>query len=304
MHYNKYSNALMKRFGEKVYKIPINLPITCPNRDGSIGKGGCAFCGEIGAGFEAQESCHSVSKQLADNIAVIAPKYHARKFIAYFQNYTNTYMALDRFKAFTEEAASYPDVIGISISTRPDCISEPYLAHLKQLSTAYGLAIEIELGLQTVNEASLLKLNRGHGVSEFLTAVKLVQAFGFTICTHLIGNIPWDTEEDLYEAARLINHLKIDAVKLHSLYILKESLLGQWYTNGEFSMIDADTYIQRVIHFLRILNPEITIQRLFGRAPESMTLFCNWGMSWRKLQNELDHRMTMLGVKQGDLYEE
>ncbi|HAS72635.1 MAG TPA: TIGR01212 family radical SAM protein [Clostridiales bacterium UBA8960] len=301
MAYNKYSSALIKKYGEKVYKIPINLPVTCPNRDGTIGTGGCVFCGDVAAGFEAREASMSVKAQLAKNIEVIRPKYKANRFIAYFQNYTNTYMKLQQFKSVIMESI-VDDVVGISISTRPDCVAEPYLEFLSEIKRDFGLEIEIELGLQSININTLEKINRGHGLAAYIDAVLRIKKHQFTICTHLIGNLPWDTEFDFYEAAKLMNVLEIEGVKIHSLYILKNTILGKWYLEDNFEMISSDEYIDRVIHFLRLLNPEIVIQRLFGRSPEEDSLFCNWESSWRKLHNQLEAKMEENAYHQGDLY--
>ena len=301
MRYNKYSDALRNKYGEKVYKIPINLPITCPNRDGSLGTGGCVFCGDLAAGFEAQENTHSVVEQMKLNIETIAPKYKVNKFIAYFQNYTNTYMQLEQFTEYVRSAC-IENVVGISISTRPDCVGEAYLQVLKEISRSNDVKIEIELGLQSINVNTLQKVNRGHGLAEYIDAVLRIKQYGFSICTHVIGNLPWDSELDFYEAAKLINVLGVEGVKMHSLYILKNTILGDWYNEGSFELISADEYIDRIICFMRLLNPDVVIQRLFGRAPEAEAIFCNWGSSWRKLQNTLEQRMEMLDYRQGDLY--
>lgn len=301
MSYKKYSDALKDKYGEKVYKIPVNLPISCPNRDGRIGTGGCIFCGEIGTGFEAQSSTLSVAEQLHRNIEIISPKYHATKFIAYFQNYTNTYMEILEFEKVLNEAC-IPSVIGLSISTRPDCITAPYLEVLKSVGIANNVDIEIELGLQSININTLEIINRGHGLADYIEAVMLIKTYAFTICTHLIGNLPWDTERDFYEGAKLINVLGVDSVKIHSLYILKNTVLGTWFENDAFEMISSQAYIDRVIYFLRLLKPTVVVQRLFGRAPEEDTLFCNWETSWRKLQNQLELKMLDSHYTQGDLY--
>lgn len=301
MIYNRYSDALVKKYGEKVYKIPINLPVTCPNRDGTLGTGGCVFCGDVAAGFEARDATMAIKNQLIENIEVIKPKYKANLYIAYFQNYTNTYMALEAFE-MAVRASLIEGVVAISISTRPDCVAEPYLAFLDEIRREYGIDIEIELGLQSININTLNKIRRGHGLAEYIDAVLRIKKRNFTICTHLIGNLPWDTEADFYEAAKLLNVLGVDSVKIHSLYILKNTVLGEWYEKNDFEMIRADEYIDRVIHFLRLLNPDIIIQRLFGRAPEQDTLFCNWESSWRKLHNILEQNMRESGFRQGDLY--
>lgn len=242
-----------------------------------------------------------IKSQLIENIEVIKPKYKANRFIAYFQNYTNTYMALESFEKAVR-ASLIEGVVGISISTRPDCVAEPYLKFLEEIRCEYGVDIEIELGLQSININTLNKIRRGHGLSEFIDAVLRIKKRNFTICTHLIGNLPWDSEADFYEAAKLMNVLGVDSVKVHSLYILKNTVLGEWYEQNAFEMIPADEYIDRVIHFLRVLNPEIIIQRLFGRAPEEDTLFCNWESSWRKLHNILEQKMLENGFRQGDLF--
>lgn len=300
MQYNKYSAYLKKRYGEKVYKIPVNLPGTCPNRDGNISAHGCVFCGESGAGFEARESSMPVVMQMKANIDVIEKKYKAHKYIAYFQNYTGTYLPLEMFKTAIQSAC-IENVVGISVSTRPDCVELPYLDFLKEISDR-GYDVEIELGLQSININTLKILRRGHGLADFVAAVKRIQNYGFTICVHLIGNLPWDTEEDFIEAGKLLSVLGINSIKVHSLYVLKNTILGDWYEEDAFDMMPPDAYIDRVIRFLRTIDPNISIQRLFARAPEGETLFCNWDMSWRKLQNQLDHEMLTKGYKQGDLF--
>lgn len=299
MRYRKYSSYLTEKYGEKVYKIPVNLPGTCPNRDGTCGYGGCIFCGEQGAGFEALPDTMPVAEQLRENIKLIAPKYKSEKYIAYFQNFSGTYMPLEAFKRAIEEA-KIEGVIGISVSTRPDCIDQPYLDYLAEVQ-AEGYAIEIELGLQSININTLNMIHRGHGLAEFVKAVLDIQRYGFSICVHLIANLPWDTEDDFYEAGRLISVLGIEAVKVHSLYILPETVLGQWYSMDYFDVLPAEAYIDRVIHFLRVIRPDIVVQRLFARAPEE-ALFCNWETSWRKLLNTLEERMETMDYKQGDLY--
>lgn len=301
MHYLKYSDALKKQYGGKVYKIPINLPGTCPNRDGLLGKTGCIFCGEKGAGFEAAVCSFDVVSQLQNNIAYMAPKYKPDYYIAYFQNYTNTYMAIDTFREVIE-AACIDGVVGVSVSTRPDCIGKPYLDVLKDVSEKKNVKIEVELGLQSVNEKTLKEINRGHDVSTFIDAVKRVHAYGFSVCAHLIGNLPWDSEEDNLRAVALIGELGVEAVKIHSLYILKDTILGKRYEQGEIDLISSDEYIDRLVNMIRHLPENVVIQRLFGRAPEEDTLFCNWQMSWRKLQNQLEAKLQNEGVYQGDLY--
>lgn len=282
MLYRKYSDYLKEKYGEKVYKLPINLPISCPNR---VNGNGCSFCAEVGTGFEALDNEISVTNQLKQTKDLINSKYKANKFIAYFQNYTNTFMPLDQFRTYVMEAAKVEDIVEISISTRPDCIRIEYLDVLKQIQNEYHISINIELGLQTVNYHTLDKIDRGHGLAEFIDAVLQIKSYGFTICTHIILNLPDDSMRDTIETAKILSALKVDIVKLHSLYIAKNTKLCKQYEDGTIKLCSKEEYIQRLITFLEYLSPEIVIERLFSRIPEEDAVFSNWETSWWKLQD-------------------
>lgn len=297
--YNKYSEFLVKKYGQKVYKLPINIDVTCPNRDGTVGCGGCIFCGEEGAGFENLSSSFSVVDQIIKNMEYIKKRYKASKFIAYFQNYTNTYMPLDLFEKLLNEAATLQDIVEIAISTRPDSISIEYLEVAKKIAETYNVQISFELGLQTVNYHSLDKINRGHTLAEFIDAVINIHRYGFEICTHLILNLPWDTMDDVIETAKIISALKIEQIKLHALYIVKNTAMADLYQNKQIDIIGVDEYKNRVIEFLEYLSPDIVIQRLIGRAPEENTLFVNWNMSWWKIRDEIEDKMLSEHIYQG-----
>lgn len=296
--YNVYSEFLKDKYGQKVYKLPINLPLTCPNRDGYLGRGGCSFCGEEGGSFENLSNELSVREQIEKNMIYIRKRYKANKFIPYFQKFSNTYMPMEIFKKYVEEAI-VKDVVGISISTRPDCIHDSHLEFLKEIQKKYNVDINIELGLQTVNYHSLKKINRGHTLAEFIHAANKIKAFGFSICAHIILNLPWDNNLDAIENAKILSALEIDQVKLHSLYILKDTELGQQYRDGEFQMISKDEYIERVILFLEYLDPEVVIQRIMGRAPKEDSLFVNWNESWWKIRDEIVYTMEERCTYQG-----
>ncbi|TCO72263.1 TIGR01212 family radical SAM protein [Marinisporobacter balticus] len=296
--YRIYSQYLKEKYGEKIYKIPINLPVTCPNRDHTVGVGGCIFCGEEGAGFENLENSISVIDQLNKNITYIQKKYKANKFIAYFQNFTNTYLPLEKFKEYIN-AACRENIVEIAISTRPDCINDSYLSFLKEIEEMKDINISIELGLQSVNYHTLKKINRGHSLAEFIDAVMYIKKYGFEICTHMILNLPWDTLEDIIEGAKILSALKIEQVKLHSLYIVKNTMMGNMYQNKEFEIISMEEYVDHVIAFLEYLNPNMVLQRLIGRAPKENTLFCNWNTSWWKIKDRIDEKMEQLDSYQG-----
>lgn len=300
--YNTYSKYLQNRYGEKVYKLPIKLPLTCPNRDGTLGKGGCTFCGEEGGSFENLPNCLSVKEQIIQNMEYIRERYKAKKFIAYFQNFSNTYMKLEDFKRYINEAVM-EDIVGISISTRPDCINDNYLKFLVEIMYNMGIDITIELGLQSVNYHSLEKINRGHSLAEFIDAVVRIKRHNLRICTHIILNLPWDTSLDTIENAKIISALGVDEVKLHSLYILEGTEMGEEFKKGEIDIISKDEYIYRVITFLEYLSPEIVVQRIMGRAPEENSLFVNWHESWWKIRDEIIAKMIREERYQGSKFD-
>ena len=295
--YTSHSKFLRKKYFEKVYKLPINLPITCPNRDGEVGVGGCTFCAEIGAGFESLQNTMTVRQQLEKNMGFIRKKYKAKKFIAYFQNYTNTYMSMNDFEYYMNEAI-LEDIVEISVSTRPDCINDKHLEILKEIQKK-GVNISIELGLQSVNYHTLQKINRGHSLAEFLDAVMRIKKYGFEIVVHLIPNLPYDYMFDTIECAKIMSALEVQGVKLHALYIAKNTVMAKEYEENKLKMISLEEYVQRVSEFLAHLSPDIAVHRIIGRAPEDETLFCNWNTSWWKIKDMINDYMEKNNIIQG-----
>ena len=294
--YQSFSDYLKNKYGEKVYKLPVNLPVGCPNREDGYG---CAFCDGVGTGFEAMDSHVPVIDQLLETKVKIEKKYKAHKFIAYFQNYTNTYLPIDQFETYIREAACLPEIVEISVSTRPDCIRRDYLEVLRKVQQEYGTEITIELGLQTVNYHTLKEIHRGHGLAEFIQAVLLIAEFGYTVCTHMILNLPGDTLEDAREGARFLSALPVHIVKLHSLYIPKNSLLYQQYLDDKIALCEKEEYIKRAAEFISLLRPDMVVERIFSRIPEEYAAFSNWGVSWWKLNELFEEYMTSMGYTQG-----
>ena len=294
--YQSFSDYLKNKYGEKVYKLPVNLPVGCPNREDGYG---CAFCDGVGTGFEAMDSHVPVIDQLLETKVKIEKRYKAHKFIAYFQNYTNTYLPVDQFETYIREAACLPEIVEISVSTRPDCIRRDYLEVLRKVQQEYGTEITIELGLQTVNYHTLKEIHRGHGLAEFIQAVLLIAEFGYTVCTHMILNLPGDTLEDAREGARFLSALPVHIVKLHSLYIPKNSLLYQQYLDDKIALCEKEEYIKRAAEFISLLRPDMVVERIFSRIPEEYAAFSNWGVSWWKLNELFEEYMTSMGYTQG-----
>lgn len=296
--YNVYSTYLKDRYGEKVYKLPISIPDTCPNRDGTLGTRGCVFCGSIGAGYENLPADMTIQQQIASNIAHIQPKYKANKFIAYFQNFTNTYIQPHVFRQYLIEACR-PDIVGIAVATRPDCVNTTYFDIMAEIKETYGVDILVEFGLQTVNYKTLQKINRGHTVAEYIDAMMMIQAYPFRNCTHVILDLPWDTMEDVVETAKIISALPTHEIKLHALYIIKNTVMADWYKAGEIQLVSAEEYVDRVVTFLEYTRPDIVFQRLIGRAPKEATEFANWGMGWWKIRDMIDAELARRDTRQG-----
>lgn len=297
--YYSISQYYKDTYGEKVYKLPVKLSLTCPNRDGAKCYGGCIFCGETGGSFENLPSYLSVDAQLSQNKDYIGKRYKANKFIAYFQNFTNTYMTLEEFKEIIR-ACEKDYIVGVSISTRSDSITEDKLIFLNNWSKEFDKDIIFELGLQTANYRTLDILNRGETLADFIEACNLINKYGFRICTHVILSLPWDDIRDVRETASIINALNVKEIKIHSLFVIKGTKLYEMYQNNEFIMPTKEEYIENVIEFLRIIKADVAVQRLVGRAPEEETAFCNWDTSWWLIRDEIIEKMNRNGFVQGD----
>lgn len=298
MLYCKFSEYLKNKYKQKVYKLPINIPVTCPNRDGTIDNKGCIFCGEEGAGFESLPNCMSVTEQIEKNSKYIGENYNADKYIVYFQNYSNTYLPIDKFKKYILECIKQ-GIVAIYISTRPDCVYAEHMEFLENIKKQSGIDIVIELGLQTVNYSTLKFLNRGHTLAEFIDAVCRIKKYNLEVCAHYIVDLPMDSIDDCIEGAKILSALGVEQVKCHSLYILKGTKLGDLYSKGEIKPISLDEYLERIVVFIENLKEDIVIQRLVGRAPKERTLFCNWQTSWWKIMDMIERKMILESRYQG-----
>lgn len=299
--YQVYSVWLKKHYGEKVYKIPINIPVTCPNRDGTLGHEGCIYCGEKGGGNETLSNLLSVKEQMEINSKYIGKRFNAKKFIPYFQSFTNTYCEFSDFKAWIK-ACIRPDVVEIAISTRPDCVTDEQLFFLQEIKKENNIEITIELGLQSVNSNTLKIINRRHTLEDYLETMDRIKQAGFMACTHLIIDLPWDQEIDVVNAAKIISEKGSDFVKCHSLYIEKNTQLERLYKVGKVQLLTKEAYIQRAILFLENLSPEVVVQRLIGRAPKEDSIVTNWDTSWWKIRDELEAQMNNENYYQGRLF--
>lgn len=301
--YFKYSQYLNKKYGEKTYKIPINIPSHCPNRDGTKGYGGCIFCAEDGSGHENMDAETDIALQFETMRQILQSKYRVKKYIAYLQSFSNTYLPFEDFKRYLTQTAQLKDCVAIAVATRPDCVEKRHIDFLKSLGEEHAVDICVEIGLQSANEETLQILNRKHTVKDVVRSAREVKNAGLELCLHVISNLPWDDREDTVKTAKLINELGVDTAKLHTLYIAKGTKLESMYGRGEIELLSLEETVKRTILTLEHLRPTIAMQRLVSRVTEEISVFCNWHTSWRKVLKQIEEEMLRHGSYQGKALE-
>ncbi len=260
--YYDFNTYLRGQFGCRVQKITIDAGLTCPNRDGHLATGGCIYCNAKGSGTGAYAQGHSITEQLTAGKRALARRYKAKKFLAYFQSFSNTYAPLDQLTSLYTEALAVEDIIGLSIGTRPDCASEPVLNLLQGFTQEY--LIWVEYGLQSAHDKTLQNINRGHDVACFQKAVATTQNRGINICAHIILGLPGESRQEMLATADFLGDLGLDGVKLHVLYVVKGTPLETLYRQGRYRCLEQVEYIDLVCDFLERLPQGMVIQRLTG----------------------------------------
>ena len=260
--YNDLNNYLKGIFGCRVQKITIDAGFSCPNRDGTIATGGCIYCNVRGSGTGAHLKGLSVTEQLTQGKNVLSKRYKAKKFIAYFQSFSNTYAPLKRLKNLYDEALTVDDMVGLSIGTRPDCVNESVLDLLESYAKNY--LVWIEYGLQSVHDSTLTFINRGHDFNCFKTAVDSTQNRGIKICAHVILGLPHEQKKDMLQTAKTVAKMGIDGIKIHLLYVIKGTKLDELYTAGQYRCLEQQEYVDLVCDFLEHIPDNMVIQRLTG----------------------------------------
>ena len=272
-----YGRFLRDKFGCRVYKVSLDAGFSCPNRDGLLSTAGCAYCNGDSFRPKTSDRIKPIEQQLAEGMDFLRRRYGAGKFIAYFQPATNTYAPLEVLAPLYETALKHADVIGLAVGTRPDCIDEEKLAWLQRFAEKYF--ITIEYGLQSASDDTLRRINRGHDVASWRTAVGMTRGRGIYIGTHLILGFPWESREQALSGARIVSEAGIDFLKLHHLHIVRGSSLAEEYMNRPFHLPGLEEYTNLVTDFLGRLNPDIHIERLFATAPPDQLIAPVWGKS-------------------------
>jgi len=294
---NSYGYYLRRRFGFRVSKVNVDAGFTCPNRDGSKGTGGCIYCNNVS--FSPRETLAEVplEEQLAAGMAYHRQRLGSQKFIIYFQKYTNTYASVDVLADLYRRALAHPDVIGISIGTRPDALTDQALELLTDIArTRY---VCLELGLQSMDDGILERINRGHTLADFVATVRRAAGRGMDICCHLIYGFPGETSQAFIKTAGLVAALDIDSVKLHQLHAVEGTELAAMFREGKFIPVTLQDYVRTAADFLEHLPSRVAIQRLYGSSPLSIGVAPCWGLKnnqmWYAVINELIRRGSWQG---------
>lgn len=287
-------------FHEKLYKIALHAGMTCPNRDGTLDSRGCIFCNGGSGDFAVKAAGLTISQQIRQGLSLFGDKQTGTRFIAYFQAYTNTYAPVSRLEALYTQALEDPQIAGISIATRPDCLPEDVLNLLLSLKQSWpDKFIWVELGLQTIHRQTADYIRRGYPLSCFTNAVTALALRQIPVIVHIILGLPGETERQMYETVSYINTLPVFGVKLQLLHVLQDTDLAGDYLCGKFRVMEQEEYIHTVTGALERLSPEIVIHRLTGDGPRELLLAPKWSLHKRTVLNRIHHDMRVRNIWQG-----
>lgn len=295
--YHSLNYFLREKFGEKVFKISLDGGFSCPNRDGKISKGGCVFCSERGSGDYAGDRQLSISDQFDDIKEMMSKKWKSGKYIAYFQAYTNTYAPVDELRRKYEEALNKEGVVAIAIATRPDCLGEDVLDLLDEINKKVYLWIE--LGLQTSNDETAKRINRGYKLEVFEEAMKKLKERNIDVVVHDILGLPGETKEDMLNTVNYIAHSGAKGIKLHLLHLMKDTPMVSLYEKGKIEFLSEEEYIDLIVKAVSMLPEDMVVHRLTGDAPRALLIGPMWSLKKWEILNAIDKKFEDEDLWQG-----
>ncbi|WP_341878038.1 TIGR01212 family radical SAM protein [Defluviitalea saccharophila] len=298
--YYSLNYFLRQKFGEKVFKISLDGGFTCPNRDGTLSKNGCIFCSGRGSGDFAPPAILPITEQFNRSRALLKDKWKSGKYIVYFQAFTNTYGPVDVLRKKYEEALSLPNVVGIAIATRPDCLSKPVLDLLDEINKKTYLWVE--LGLQTMHEDTAVLIQRGYPLSCFEEAVNNLSKRNIDTVIHMILGLPGESKSDMLSSIKYAAKQPIQGIKLHLLHIIKDTPLYEYYLKNPFHVLTMDEYIDLVIDCIELLPPHMVIHRITGDGPKALLAAPLWSKNKKAVLNGIHKRLKERNTWQGKLY--
>lgn len=291
--YTSVNNYLQNKYGEKVYKLSLNANMTCPNRDGSIGFGGCAFCSEGGSGDFAEKllsDSTNITKQIEQAKSQVAAKTNCKKFIAYFQAFTNTYGPIDYLRQIFTEAINHPDIVILSIATRCDCLSEEVIDLLSELNQIKP--VWIEMGMQSAHNQTLADMNCGYTFEQFQHAVTLLHNKNIEVIAHIILGLPGETHDMMIDSVQKACALPINGIKLQLLHVLKNTKLAIMYEQNPFAIMTMDEYCNLVVECIQLIPKNIVIHRITGDAPRKLLIEPKWSTDKKRVLNTINHLLS------------
>lgn len=297
--YNSLNYFLRSRFGEKVFKISLDAGFTCPNRDGTISKGGCIFCSPRGSGDFAGQGGNLI-QQFHEVKEIMSKKWKGGKYIAYFQAYTNTYAPVDVLREKYNSVLNISNVVGIAIATRPDCLSEEVLDLLEEINKK--TYIWVELGLQTVNKKTANIINRGYDIEVYIDAMKRLKKRNIETVTHVILGLPGENRDDMLKTIKFVGNSPSKGIKLHLLHLMENTKMVELYNRGNLSFLEMDEYVNLIVDSIEMLPEEMIIHRLTGDSPRSSIIGPMWSLKKWEVLNSIDKRFLERNTYQGKKY--
>ncbi|MBU6453364.1 MAG: TIGR01212 family radical SAM protein [Cyanobacteria bacterium REEB67] len=299
-YYRSFNNYLRETFGARVYRVPLDAGFTCPNRDGTRAFGGCTFCDDRGSGAPTIQPALNIKNQLETGIGRIRKRFKATKFMAYFQAFTNTYAPEGVLRELYDVGLDHPDVVGLCIGTRPDCLDDNILNLLEDYHRKTFLFLEV--GVQTLHNRTLDLINRGHSAEEFMDCVARVKKRNMRLATHLIFGLPGESEADMLDTVRRIAPLKLDAIKIHQLCVYKGTPMEADYKRGELPLLEEDDYVRLVADALEMLDPQTVVMRLVAEGSQDEIVAPQWAFEKERVMQKIESEMQRRGTVQGSKF--
>jgi radical SAM protein (TIGR01212 family) len=295
--FRTYNQWLQQRFGERVYKVIVDAGFTCPNRDGKVALGGCAYCNNNSFRPPSAIRTDPIRDQVREGVEYIRRRFDARKFIIYFQPFSNTYAETEYLRELYTDALDHPDVVGLAIGTRADCVDEEKIAMIDGIGQR--TFVSLEFGVESIYDETLRRVNRGHDYAAFLEAMRLVRGASLHVGAHLILGFPWETREQWLAMADEMSRVGVDMVKIHHLHVVRGTALAAEYARQPFRVLGYTEYLDLLCEFVERLDPRIIIERMFGEAPRGLLVAPEWGRSKNDLVRDIHRRFEERDVRQG-----
>jgi len=295
--FRSYNRWLQEKFGERVYKVIVDAGFTCPNRDGTVAFGGCAYCNNSSFRPPSAIKTDPIRNQVREGIEYIRKRFDARKFIIYFQPFSNTYAETEHLRKLYTDAIDHPEVVGLAIGTRPDCVDQQKIEMIDEI--ARRTFVSLEFGVESIYDDTLRRVNRGHDYGAFLRAIEMTRGLSIHIGTHLILGFPWETREQWLAMADEMSRVGVDALKIHHLHIVRGTALAAEYARQPFRVLGYEEYLILLCDFIERLAPNIVIERMFGEAPLGLLVAPNWHRTKNDLVLDIKRKFEERDVRQG-----